>query len=92
MRQGEHTWRVKKESCAPTGGNRACSPAADKVAVRDRALAEEDGRDQVVRLRLQAGRTGGADGSTCAPAAADHSCRWPIDEGDEDSRRVRRLR
>jgi hypothetical protein len=56
------------------------------------ALAEEDGRDQVVRLRLQAGRTGGADGSTCAPAAADHSCRWPIDEGDEDSRRVWRLR
>ena len=77
MRQGEHTWLVKKESCAPTGGNRACSPAADKVVVRDRALADEDGRDQVVRLRLQAGRTSGANGSTCAPAAADHSCDGP---------------
>lgn len=68
LQQGTTTrcqsWRVKNESCAPTGGNRACSSAADKVAVRDRALAEEDGRDQVVCLRL---KLGGRAGRTGAP-------------------------
>lgn len=53
---------------------------------------ETEGNMACTSPAQQVGRTDGADGNNCVPATAHQGCWWPIDEGDGDSRRVRRLR